>query len=81
MRPTSLVQTSKHLLATECRQCRRSPAVNETFLQEICRNLTNRTDLSRWPSTTTLDKKCGVSGDPMPPRVRYGTIAAKVKLR
>lgn len=45
MRPTStsLVQTSEHLLATECRQCRRSPAVNEAFLQEICRNLTNRT--------------------------------------
>jgi hypothetical protein len=43
MRPTSLVQTSEHLLARGCRQCRRSPAVNETFLQEICRNLTNRT--------------------------------------
>jgi hypothetical protein len=51
MRPTSLVQTSEHLLATECRQCRRSPAVKEAFLQRFAETSQNRT----WHVTVAFD--------------------------
>jgi hypothetical protein len=51
MRPTSLVQTSEHLLATGCRQCRRSPAVKEAFLQRFAETSQNRT----WHVTMAFD--------------------------
>lgn len=51
MRPTSPVQTSEHLLATECRQCRRSPAVKEAFLQRFAETSQNRT----WHVTVAFD--------------------------